>query len=147
MRITTILFAMGTCLALGACASTSGAGDDDKPVPVVVRGGDQMTVNTGGIPPDKQADVYLVLQQRDASARKCYQDVLNEKHTREFKGTVKILLSLNTDGTAKAVKIMGGTLNNKDVENCLVQTVKDFEFPRLDRAGDIQYEYTFEPQY
>ena len=42
---------------------------------------------------------------------------------------------------------MGGTLNNKDVENCLVETVKQFEFPKLDRGGDLQYEYTFEPQY
>ncbi len=73
--------------------------------------------------------------------------MLNEKKTREFKGTVKILLSLNTNGSAKAVKIMGGTLNNKDVETCLVQTVKEFEFPALERAGDIQYEYKFEPQY
>jgi hypothetical protein len=60
---------------------------------------------------------------------------------------VKILLSLTTSGTAREVRIMGGTLNNKDVEDCLVETVKQFEFPKLDRAGDIQYEYTFEPQY
>ena len=146
MRMNAILFAMGTCLALGACASTSGAGDEDRPA-VIVRGGEQMTINTGGIPPDKQFDVYQVLQQRDASARKCYQDVLNEKHSRAFKGTVKIMLSLNTNGSAKAVKVMGGSLNNKDVENCLVQTVQEFEFPKLDRPGDVQYDYTFEPQY
>jgi len=146
MRMNAILFAMGTCFALGACA-TGGTGDEDKSLPVVVRGNEDMTINTGGIPPDKQADIYLVLQQRDASARKCYQDVLNEKHTREFKGTVKIMLSLTTGGTAKAVKIMGGTLKNKDVEDCLIQTVKDFEFPKLDRPGDVQYDYTFEPQY
>ena len=89
----------------------------------------------------------MVLQQRDASARRCYQDVLNEKKTRDFKGSVKILLTLNTDGSARAVKMMGGTLNNKDVENCLIATVKEFEFPKLDRPGDIQYEYRFEPQY
>jgi len=146
MRMNAILFAMGTCLALGACATT-GNGDEDKPVATIVRGGEDMTINTGGIPPDKQADIYLVLQQRDASARKCYQDVLNEKHTREFKGTVKIMLSLTTNGTAKAVKVMGGTLNNPEVEGCLIQTVKDFEFPKLDRPGDVQYDYTFEPQY
>lgn len=145
MRMNALLFAMGTCFALGACAT--GGGEEDKPLPVVVRGGEEMTINTGGIPPDKQADIYLVLQQRDASARKCYQDVLNEKHTREFKGTVKIMLSLNTNGSAKGVKIMGGSLKNKDVEDCLIQTVKDFEFPKLDRPGDVQYDYTFEPQY
>lgn len=143
MKLSAMLFAMGICLSLGACATTS---DQDRP-PVVVRGGEEIRVDTGGIPPDKQADIYLVLNQRDASARKCYQDVLNEKHTREFKGTVKILLSLNTDGSARAVKITGGTLNNREVENCLVETVKQFEFPKLDRGGDLQYEYTFEPQY
>lgn len=145
MRMNALMFAMGACMALGACATTNGSSEDQ--VPVVVRGNEEMKMDTGGIPPDKQADIYLVLQQRDASARKCYQDVLNEKHTREFKGTVKILLSLNTNGTPKAVKITGGTLKNKDVEDCLVQTVKEFEFPKLDRSGDIQYDYTFEPQY
>jgi hypothetical protein len=135
---------MGTCLALGACATSSG---DEQPLPVVVRGAEQTRIDTGGIPPDKQADIILVLQQRDASARRCYQDVLNEKKTRDFKGTVKILLSLNTNGSAKEVKIVGGTLGNKDVESCLVQTVREFEFPTLDRGGAIQYEYKFEPQY
>jgi len=146
MKLIAILFAMGTCFALGACA-TSGGGDEGKPTPVVVRGSEDIRIDTGGIPPDKQADIYLVLQQRDASARRCYQDVLNEKKTREFKGTVKIMLSLNTNGSARAVKIMGGSLNNKDVETCLIQTIKEFEFPTVDRAGDIQYDYKFEPQY
>ena len=143
MKLSAMLFATGVCLSLGACATS---GSEDRP-PVIVRGGEEIRLDTGGIPPDKQADIYLVLNQRDASARKCYQDVLNEKKTREFKGTVKILLTLNTNGTAKAVKIMGGTLNNREVETCLVETVKQFEFPKLDRPGDLQYEYTFEPQY
>jgi pectate lyase len=145
MKLNAMLFAMGISIAVGACA-TSGSGDGES-VPRVVRGNEDVRIDTGGIPPDKQADIYLVLNQRDASARKCYQDVLNEKKTREFKGTVKVLLTLTTAGTAKAVQITGGSLKNKDVENCLVQTVKEFEFPKLDRGGDIQYEYTFEPQY
>jgi len=146
MKLNAMLFVLGTCLALGACA-TSGSGDGDKSVPTVVRGDEDIRIDTGGIPPDKQADVQLVLQQRDASARRCYQDVLNEKHSRDFKGTVTILLSLNTNGTARGAKIMASTLNNKDVESCLVQTLKDFEYPKLDRGGDIQYVYKFEPQY
>ncbi len=143
MKLNAMLFTMGISLALGACATTSG---EEKP-PVIVRGGEEVRMDTGGIPPDKQAEVQLVLQQRDASARRCYQDVLNEKHTRDFKGTVTIMLSLNTNGTARDVRIMSSTLNNKDVETCLVQTIKEFEFPKVDRPGDIQYVYKFEPQY
>jgi hypothetical protein len=141
MKLNAMLFATGICLALGACASTSG---DSRPR--IVRD-DQMTIDTGGIPPNKEADIILVLQQRDASARRCYQEVLNEKHTREFKGSVKMLLTLNTNGTARSVKVTGGTLNNQQVNDCLISTVKEFEFPKLDRGGDVQYEYRFEPQY
>jgi len=25
--------------------------------------------------------------------------------------------------------------------------LRDFEYPKLDRGGDVQYEYKFEPQY
>lgn len=144
MKLSTMLFAMGACLSVGACASTGSSGDSS---PTIVRGDEDIRIDTGGIPPDKQADIYLVLQQRDASARKCYQDVLNEKKTRDFKGKVTILLSLTTAGTAKNVRVMGGTLKNKEVEDCLIATIKEFEFPKLDRGGDIQYDYTFEPQY
>jgi hypothetical protein len=146
MRLNAILLAMGVTISLTACA-TSGSKRDDGAPPVIIRNGEEMHVDTGGLPPDKQADIYLVLNQRDASARKCYQDVLNEKKTRDFKGTVKILMTLDTEGQATNVRITGGTLNNKEVEDCLVSTVKEFEFPKMDRGGDLQYEYTFEPQY
>jgi hypothetical protein len=86
------------------------------------------------------------LQQRDSSARRCYQDVLNEKHSRDFKGTVKVSITIDTSGHGRP-RIMGGSLGNKDVENCLVQTLRDFEYPKLERGGDVQYEYKFEPQY
>jgi hypothetical protein len=42
---------------------------------------------------------------------------------------------------------MSSTLNNKEVQDCLTSTIKEFEFPKLDRGGDIQYVYKFEPQY
>jgi hypothetical protein len=145
MKLSAMLFAMGACLSIGACASTGGSSGDGTPV--VVRGDEDVRIDTGGIPPDKQAEIYLVLQQRDASVRKCYQDVLNEKKTREFKGRVTVLLSLTPAGTAKNVRVMGGTLKNKEVEDCLVATIKEFEFPQLDRGGDLQYDYSFEPQY
>jgi hypothetical protein len=141
MRMKPLLFAMGVVLTLGACASSNGAG------PVRVQSDPESPPVTGGIPPERLGDIYLVLDERDASARKCYQDVLDEKDTRKFQGTVELLLTLTTDGTAKDVRIVGGTLKSKEVNDCLVKTVKDFEFPKLSRGGDFEYQYTFEPQY
>jgi len=148
MRATQLLFAIGTCLGLGACASATSTPHDTEAAQrvVVVRDDSQMVIDTGGVPPDKEAEVKLLLQERDSSARRCYQDVLNEKHTREFKGTVKVIITIDTARHGRP-RIAGGTLGNKDVENCLLQALRDFEYPKLDKGGDVQYEYKFEPQY
>jgi len=148
MKANKFLFAIGTCLVLGACASASSAPRDNEGSQrvTIVRDDSQFVIDTGGVPPDKEAEIKLLLQQRDSSARRCYQDVLNEKRTREFKGTVKVSITIDTVGRGRP-RVTGGTLGNKEVENCLVNMLSEFEYPKLDRGGEVQYEYKFEPQY
>jgi hypothetical protein len=101
----------------------------------------------GGIPPDKQAEIQLLLQQREPSTLKCYNDVLNEKHDRAFKGSVAVLVTLEPSGKASDVRIVNSTLNDKDVHDCLIEKLKDFEYPTLEHGGSMQYVYHFEPAY
>jgi hypothetical protein len=134
---------MLTALALGfGCA---GSQSSSGPQYVNIKP-DEMPPS-GGIPPDKEAEIMLVLQQREVSTRKCYQDVLNEKQDRSFQGTVKVLIALRTDGNAQDVRVVNTTLNNKEVEDCLVGTIRRFEFPQLAQAGEVQYEFRFRPAY
>jgi hypothetical protein len=130
-------------VALG-CATSSGGGDGT--VRVGTRGAEPEP-EKGGIPPDKQAEIQLVLQQRDPSTLKCYTQVLNEKHDRAFKGNVAVLLTLEPSGQASDVTIVNSTLNNKDVHDCLIEKIKNFEFPQLEHKGSMQYVYHFEPAY
>jgi hypothetical protein len=134
--------ALLSTLALG-CADTTETGE---PRVRVVKNADT-TAEVGGISPDKEAEVQLLLQQRDPSTLRCYQDVLDEKHDRAFKGTVIVLITIAPGGKATAVKIAGGTLNNKEVSDCLVEKIKDFEFPQVTQTGTMQYVYRFEPAY
>jgi len=129
-------------LLVGSCASN----DAGEPRVRVVKNEEQAAPQ-GGIPPDKQAEIQLVLQQRDTSTLKCYQDVLNEKHTRAFKGTVFVMLTIEPSGQASDVKVVGGSLNNPEVGQCLVEKIKEFEFPPIPHTGSMQYEYRFEPAY
>ncbi len=140
----TRLLGLGLACGLLACASTSSGPSEQRYT--VVKPSEQ-AVQTGGIPPDKEAEIQMVLKQRETSTRKCYQDVMNEKNDRKFFGSVKTLISLGTTGHATAVKIVGGTLGNKEVEDCLIATLKDFEYPQLTQAGDAQYEFVFRPAY
>ena len=134
--------ALLSTLTVAACAETSDS--NERSVRVVKN--QEVTAQTGGISPDKESEVQLLLQQRDPSTLRCYQDVLDEKHDRAFKGTVIVLLELTPAGKATA-KVTGGTLNNKDVSDCLVGKLNDFEYPQVAQTGTMQYVYRFEPAY
>jgi TonB family protein len=137
--------ALGLLVVLPACGSTSSQ-SSNEPQYNIIRPSDSPP-QTGGVPPDKENEINLLLQQREPSARKCYQDVLNEKHDRAFQGTVKVLIAIEPSGKARDVKVVGGTLNDQTVQECLVQTIREFEFPQLAQSGEVQYEYRFRPAY
>jgi hypothetical protein len=137
--------ALMSTLALAACAETDASGQNVR----VVKNSPEVSSQTSGISPDKEAEVQLLLQQRDPSTLRCYQDVLDEKHDRAFKGTVIVLLSLSPSGgsSTASAKVIGGTLNNKDVNDCLIEKLQGFEYPQIAQAGTMQYVYRFEPAY
>ena len=130
----------------GCAESSAGGGGGVN----VVKGPEERSSGEKGIPPDKEAEVQLLLQQRNPSTLKCYSDVLNEKHDRAFKGTVIVLLSLEPSGgqsKAADVKIIGGTMTDKEVTSCVVDKLKEFDYPEIQSAGTMQYVYRFEPAY
>jgi hypothetical protein len=135
-----------SALAFG-CADETATGE---PRVRVVKNAD-VAPEKGGIAPDKQADIQLMLQQREPSVRKCYNDVLNDGgHDRSFKGTVIVLISLAPGGgnaKVSGVKVITDTLKNDEVTSCVVDRLKDFEYPDIPNPGTMQYSYKFEPAY
>ena len=137
-----VLFAVTSGCAEGSAGGGGGVN--------VVKNPEPSSSPTSGIPPDKEAEVQLLLQQRNPSTLKCYSDVLNEKHDRAFKGMLIVLLSLEpSGGQSKAVdvKVIGGTMTDKEVTGCVIEKLKDFEYPELSQSGTMQYVYKFEPAY
>ena len=138
-------------LAVGGpgCAEETVTGEERVHI---VRNNDA-PAEVGGIAPDKQADIQLMLEQREPSVRKCYNDVLNDgSHDRTFKGNIIVLISLapgNKDSGARVtgVKVINDTLKNDEVSSCVVDRLKEFEYPDVLNKGTMQYSYKFEPAY
>jgi hypothetical protein len=151
MKLGAHLMTLG--LLLGLSATTVGCADETatgEPRVNIVKN-KEAAPEVGGIPPDKQSDVQLMLQQREPSVRKCYNDVLNDgSHDRSFKGTVVVLISLapGTNGSrVTGVKTITDTLKNDEVSSCVVDKLKEFEYPDVGNPGTMQYSYKFEPAY
>jgi len=45
------------------------------------------------------------------------------------------------------VKVIGGTMTDKEVTSCVVDKLKEFDYPEVVNAGTMQYVYRFEPAY
>ena len=147
MTLTRKVLGLTGALVLGAvifgCATTGPGGEERIRV---VREAEK-PAEQGGIAPDKQAEIQLLLQQRNPSTLKCYNDVLAEKHDRAFKGHVAVMITLTPSGQASDVSIVNSNLNSKEVTDCLITKIKEFEFPQLEHGGSMQYVYHFEPAY
>jgi hypothetical protein len=130
-------------LVSAGCGSTTASGE---PRQTVIRP-NEAAPPSGGVPPDKEAEIQLLMQQREVSIHKCYQDALNTRNDRSFAGSVKIIIAVGTDGHAREVRIAGGTLPQSEVQPCLVETISRFEFPTLSQPGEVQTEFQFKPAY
>ena len=148
LAATLMVLSLGGALA-GGCAEETVTGEQRVHI---VRNSDA-PAEVGGIAPDKQADIQLMLQQREPSVRKCYNDVLNDgSHDRKFKGTLVVMISLapgskESGARVTATKVIGGSLNNEEVSACLVEKLKEFEYPDIPNKGTMEYTYKFEPAY
>ena len=137
-------FSLVTVFAAAACGSSSSNTGPQQPR--IIRNPEQQA-EQGGIPSDKEAEIRLVLQNREPTALRCYTDELNERKDRKFEGVVQVLITIQPSGQASDVKIMSSTLASPEVEGCLVEKIRGFEFPQLEHAGQIQYSYRFRPAY
>jgi hypothetical protein len=147
-RSAQITFLFGLCatasVALSAgCSSTTASGE---PRQTVIRP-NEAPPPSGGIASDKEAEIQLLLEEREVSIHKCYQDALNTRNDRNFAGSVKLIIALGTDGHAREVRVTGGTLPQSEVQGCLVDTISRFEFPTLTQPGEVQQELQFKPAY
>ena len=97
------------------------------------------------VPPEREAEIAQLLGRRESLIRKCYQDVLNEKHDRAFRGSVRMVIALDRAGHAREVRVAGGTLADQEVTACLVETLKGFAYPALPQPGEVQYQFDFRP--
>ena len=138
-----VIVFFGACLALGGCAGEKAA--PREPRYTIIKGNDG-PLKQSGLSSDKQAEVQEVLQNREATARKCYQDRLNELQDRNFAGSVEVLITLRP-GAPASTRVIKSTLKSPEVEQCLANKIAEFDFPAVEQEGEVPYTYSFRPAY
>ncbi len=79
-----------------------------------------------------------------ASVKYCYEKGL--KKNPELKGKVVVEFMIGTDGSVMSSKIIGTTMHEKDVEQCIAMVIRRWIFPRpYSGTVDVKFPFIFVP--
>lgn len=92
---------------------------------------------------DRQA-VRLVIKENLSIFKKCYED--EYKNDSSLEGKVVLGWNIDASGVATKSQIKMTKLNNKNVEDCLVEKIKTLSFPKAPAVtiAEIQYPFLFQ---
>jgi hypothetical protein len=94
---------------------------------------------------EQKEEVAKVFSSKISPIRKCYEDGI-QKIDPKPEGQVVLHLLIDSQGLANIVQIKKTTLNNKDVEDCMVSTFQGARFPSPmngNKEYSVSYPFTF----
>lgn len=93
---------------------------------------------------DKE-DVRLIIKGNAKSLNGCYQD--ERKKRPKSQGKVVMAWTIGTDGRVIAARVKSSTIKSPELETCMVERIKTWEFPKPPggSTAEISYPFVFMP--
>ncbi len=85
--------------------------------------------------------VRSVVLSHEPDIRSCYEATLAEG--RDVQGEVVVSVVITTDGIPDRARVRKSTLRDKQIEDCVVRTVRRWWFPRPARPQPLDLPFTF----
>jgi hypothetical protein len=92
----------------------------------------------GGLDPDV---ISAVVKRYLPQVRHCYEQQLTMNPN--LKGKVKVSFLIKGDGEVGTATIAESTMNNKPTEDCILEKVKTWQFPKPKGGGSVMVKYPF----
>ena len=83
-------------------------------------------------------EVQQVIRANMGRIKVCYREGLRENP--DLRGEVKVLFTIGLDGRVVSMSIASSTLNNRNVENCILLRFSRMQFPRP-QGGPVTIKY------
>ena len=85
--------------------------------------------------------IQKVVRQHSGELRACYEKELNK--IKGLNGRVVVVWLISPQGAVTKALVKESTIKNKNVENCVVNSIKFWRFPAPKGGGIVQIEYPF----
>lgn len=133
-------------LALVGLLGCPGGGQSPQPV----TGGQEEgpTPNaSGGITQEQIDEIEATRRGGMAAIVECFNDEIERRKVRKLKGKVMVEIQIGTAGRALSVGIKQSSFRSTEIQTCIQNTIKTWEFPRLTSAFNYPTTFDFSPAY
>jgi len=142
MRLFGLMCGLG--LAVVACAGPSGEGGGPRTGSGLPAGpSDTSGANTA----EQMEEVQKTVRNGQSAIINCYTEEMERQKDKKLAGNVMVKMLIGTRERAEQVEIGERTLNAPTLHACIIQTVKSWEFPRLNAPSWFTYPFEFSPAY
>ncbi len=97
--------------------------------------------------PEDYERIDTLIRQKIRIVNFCYDEQLKQRKDRSFKGDVVVNIKISTAGRAEVVDVKESSLGSAEVERCVVELIKSWEFGAMNAEAWLPYTFHFEPQY
>ena len=85
--------------------------------------------------------IRRVIRDHMQDVRACYEAQL--RHDRTLGGTIRVMFTIGATGSVVASEVEETTINNKLVNDCIVQAVRNWKFPPPEGGGVVIVNFPF----
>ncbi len=130
-------------LMVAACGGKKGATtpppDEDKKVSAPET--DPSTMVSG----ETMDEITKMFQRKGNAVSRCLSVVIDNKELpKNSRGKITLEVTISTSGKPTAVKILKASLDSKPLHDCVIERVKEIQFPTVPNTYPTTYTYAFE---
>jgi hypothetical protein len=83
--------------------------------------------------------------QTSSDMSRCWMSESERRGAKKFEAEIKIMLLVSPDGKAQEVNVLNSTPEFKDLESCIVDVVKSWDFPSGQTVAPAQCNFLLRP--
>lgn len=103
------------------------------------------TDSTTMVSPDTMEEITRMFQRKGNAVSHCLAMVVDNKELpKNSRGKITLEVTIAPSGKAETVKVLKATLESKPLSDCVVERVKEIQFPTVPGPYPTTYTYAFE---
>jgi hypothetical protein len=111
-----------------------GGGEDSRPDP----GGNMVS-------PDTADEIQRMFERKRPAVSRCLSIAVDSKELpKNARGKITLGITISPSGKAGEVKVIKASLESKALEGCVINKIKEIQFPQVPNPYPTTYTYAFE---